>query len=282
MDELLAIGRFSRLSGLSVGALRHYDELGLLLPAQVDEWTGYRSYRRDQLGRARAIRRLRDLELPIETVRAILDEDDPERRRVLLVAHLDRVQARTWRLQRILHVLSEMTRVSSAEPAKETTPMAIEPPIPTEIDPATERRLAADLFNRTWELLELASRTPSQDDEMIHAAHASRHHWGQVGEPQNLARGEWQCSRVYAVLRRPEPALWHARRCLAICEEHGIGDWDIAAAQEAMARASLVAGDEAAAREWQGRARTSCAVIADEEDRRIIESDLETLGLDPG
>ncbi len=280
MDELLAIGRFARLSGLSVGALRHYDELDLVRPARVDTFTGYRSYARDQLERARAIRRLRDLELPIEEIRVVLDEDDPDRRRALLVVHFDRVQARTWRLQRILHVLSEMTRTSRTEPAKETEPMAVEPPIPAEIDPATRRRLAAGLFNRTWELLELPDRNPLQDDEMIHCAHASRFHWGEVGEPANLARGEWQCSRVYAVLRRAEPSMWHARRCLAICEEHGIGDWDIAAAQEAMARASLVAGDDAAAREWLGRARASCATITDEEDRRIIESDLETLGLD--
>ena len=107
---------------------------------------------------------------------------------------------------------------------------------PTAIDPGTHRALAVDLFNHVWTLLEMPSRTPMQDDEMIHAAHASRHHWGVVGEPANLARGEWQCSRVYSVLGRAEPALWHARRCLAICEEHGIGDWDIAFAWEAIAR----------------------------------------------
>jgi DNA-binding transcriptional MerR regulator len=280
MDELLAIGRFARLTGLSIGALRHYDELDLLRPARVDEWTGYRFYGRDQVERARTIRRLRDLELPIEEIRAVLDEDDPEVRRGLLVAHFDRVQARTWRLQRILHVVSQMTRASRADSAKETEPMTAEPPIPAEIDPASHRRLAADLFNHTWELLEAPMRTPLQDDEMIHCAHASRYHWGLVGEPANLARGEWQCSRVYAVLRRSEPALWHARRCLAICEENGIGDWDVAAAQEAMARASLVAGDEATARAWLDRARASAAGIADEEDRRIVEADLETLGLD--
>jgi len=41
---LMTIGRFSRLTGLSVKALRHYDELGLLRPAAVDGQTGYRSY----------------------------------------------------------------------------------------------------------------------------------------------------------------------------------------------------------------------------------------------
>ena len=44
--DLLPIGRFARLAGLSVGALRHYDELGVLRPADVDRFTGYRRYRR--------------------------------------------------------------------------------------------------------------------------------------------------------------------------------------------------------------------------------------------
>lgn len=62
----------------------------------------------------------------------------------------------------------------------------------------------------------------SDDDRMLHLAHASRHHWGEVvgstdlgqGGPANLARGEWLCSRVYAVLGRAEPARHHAERLL--------------------------------------------------------------------
>ena len=56
--ELLSIGRFARLSGLTVKALRHYDAEGLLSPAHVDEWTGYRYYTADQAAEAVAIRRL--------------------------------------------------------------------------------------------------------------------------------------------------------------------------------------------------------------------------------
>jgi len=52
-DGLIPIGRFSRLSGLSIGALRHYDELDLLRPADVDRFTGYRRYRPAQLDVAR-------------------------------------------------------------------------------------------------------------------------------------------------------------------------------------------------------------------------------------
>ena len=72
--------------------------------------------------------------------------------------------------------------------------------------PGEQRRLAAGLFNRVWELLEKADRTADDDDEMVNAAHASRYHWGETGEPVHRARGDWQCSRVYAVLGRPEPS----------------------------------------------------------------------------
>jgi hypothetical protein len=116
-----------------------------------------------------------------------------------------------------------------------------------------------------------------QDDEMLHAAHASRHHWAEVGKPVNLARGEWQCSRVYAVLGRSEPAMWHARRCLALCEEHGIGDFDIAFAWEAIARAALVAGDRAAADDAIARARQLADAIADDEDRHLLAIDLASI-----
>src|SRR5581483_11905262 len=64
--SLMPIGRFARLTGLSVKALRHYDELGLLPPAAVDPETGYRSYATAQVERAEAIRLLRQLELPLD------------------------------------------------------------------------------------------------------------------------------------------------------------------------------------------------------------------------
>jgi hypothetical protein len=150
-------------------------------------------------------------------------------------------------------------------------------PAPTEIDPTTRRKLAADLFNHTWTLLEKPDRTPAEDDEMIHSAHASRFHWGEVGEDVNLARGEWQCSRVYAVIGRAEPALWHAHRCLAINEANGTADWDIASAYEAMARAQMTAGDLAEVAAWKAKATAALDGIADPDDREVIEGDLATL-----
>src|SRR3954454_10512788 len=109
MDELIPIGRFARLSGLSVGALRHYDELDLLRPAETDGWTGYRRYRRNQLETARTIARLRELELPLDEIRAVLAADDPADQPRLLTAHRARVEARTNRLHLSLHVLRRMS-----------------------------------------------------------------------------------------------------------------------------------------------------------------------------
>ncbi|SNT65395.1 hypothetical protein SAMN05421812_12252 [Asanoa hainanensis] len=139
-----------------------------------------------------------------------------------------------------------------------------------------ERMLAAELFNRVWELLERTDRTPADDDTMLHMAHASRHHWGQVGEPVNLVRGEWQCSRVYAVLGRAEPATYHAQRCLDLCVEHEIGDFDLAYAYEALARAAYVGGDPTAAALLE-QAREAAATIAEADDRALVEADLQAL-----
>lgn len=146
------------------------------------------------------------------------------------------------------------------------------------IDDEQERALAVGLFNHVWELLRTADRTPTMDAQMVHAAHASRFHWSQVGGPQELAVGDWQCSRVYAVLGRSEPALHHARASLAICQEAGLGDWVVAAAYEALARASAVAGDARDRDKWMGRARQAVLAIADPEDRDVIEADLATIG----
>jgi DNA-binding transcriptional MerR regulator len=272
MDDLLPIGRFARMTGLSVGALRHYDELDLLRPADVDLATGYRRYAPAQLEDARTIRVLRELEVPLDEIRAILGADDPAERRRLLAAHRARVEARTIRLQRVMHSLHHLTTGKEPIVADGTTPSI-------DLDAVTERALAAALFNRTWELLEVPDRTPAQVDDMIHTAHASRYHWSRVGENVNLARGEWLCSRVYAVLGRDEPALWHARRCVEINEAGGIADWDIAAAYEAMARASAVAGDLVAARAWVARGREACAAIAEDDDRELIEADLAAIPL---
>jgi hypothetical protein len=147
------------------------------------------------------------------------------------------------------------------------------------ITPEQERQLAVDLFNRAWKLMELEARTPEQDDELVHTAHASAYHWLQVGTAANRARSEWQCSRVYVTLGRVEPALHHARRCLELCEASpgALEDWDLPFAHEALARAHALAGDLDEAARHLALARELGARIQDAEDREHLEADLATL-----
>ena len=150
---------------------------------------------------------------------------------------------------------------------------------PDSLDPTEERRVAVDLFNHVWRLLEIDGRTQAQDDDLVHAAHASRWHWGRVGGPEQWAIGEWQCSRVYAVLGRGDQALFHAQRCLDLCDENGVESFVPASAHEALARAHAVRGDMEAARVERNLAYALAVELDDADDRAVIEADLATLPL---
>ena len=79
---MLKIGEFSKLSRVSIRSLRRYDEAGLLAPASIDPFTGYRYYSEGQLPTANRIRALRDMGFPLAAVREVLGcYDDPGARR---------------------------------------------------------------------------------------------------------------------------------------------------------------------------------------------------------
>jgi hypothetical protein len=151
--------------------------------------------------------------------------------------------------------------------------------MPPDLDAETHRKLGVGLYNFTWTLLEKPDRTAEETDLLIHGAHASRYHWEMVAENVNRSRGEWLCSRVYSVLGRAEPALWHAQRCLAIVEQGGKGyeDWDRASALEAVARAQAVAGNRAEAGRYCELAAAELPNIAEADDREVIEKDLASI-----
>jgi DNA-binding transcriptional MerR regulator len=273
MQDRLTIGAFSRLTGLSAKALRNYDASGLLRPAAVAPANGYRLYDRAQVERARLIRRLRDLDVPLEDIRGIID--DPKQAAKRLAAYRGEVEADLFRRQRILHRLRSFTEPHQRE---EHAPMTdVQTQVPGGLTAEEERQVAVDLFNHTWELLETVDRTVEQDDRMVHAAHASRFHWERVGNATNLAIGEWQISRVYSVLGRTEPALHHARRCLEICEAGDVAPFYVAEAYEAAARAHAVAGDRAGAAEAEAQAWRAAEAIEDPEERQMFEQDMATI-----
>ncbi|MFG2042273.1 MerR family transcriptional regulator [Dactylosporangium sp. NPDC048998] len=88
-NGLLTIGAFARRSWLSTRALRLYEQQGLLVPALVDERTGYRWYRPGQLGTARLVARLRRLDMPLARIAEIVaaSERDPRAAAALLDAY---------------------------------------------------------------------------------------------------------------------------------------------------------------------------------------------------
>lgn len=142
------------------------------------------------------------------------------------------------------------------------------------------RKMASDLFNGVWALLEKEERTCAETDRMIHAAHASRFHWEFGGSPVNLAIGEWQCARVHAVVRQPDAAIYHGLRYLELAEDYDLGAFHVAYAHEALARAYLLTDKEKAARHLE-RARGALEQIVDEEERALVEKELATILVDP-
>ena len=70
----LKIGEFSRLMQVTVKTLRHYETKGLLMPYEVDEWTGYRYYSLAQMQRMQSIKQMQRLGFSLEEIRDLLDD----------------------------------------------------------------------------------------------------------------------------------------------------------------------------------------------------------------
>ena len=147
-----------------------------------------------------------------------------------------------------------------------------------DLSPEQHKAVGIQLFNEVWELMDKEGRSIKEEDLMLNAAHASLLHWRKSNpSPVNVARGEWQISRVYCVLNRAEPALHHARRSLEICLDNGIGDFDLAFGYEAVARALMIAGNIEECRKSLDDAKIAANNIQDPEDKALVLKDLSTI-----
>ncbi|MET8878842.1 MerR family transcriptional regulator [Nocardia sp. NPDC004604] len=117
MLAYMSIGDFSRATHLTVKMLRHYHQIGLLAPAEVDPQTGYRRYSTEQLATAQVVRRFRDLDMPLEEIQAILATPDPGTRNERIVAHLERLQKQ---LDRTQHVVDQLRHLLTRYPSEHT------------------------------------------------------------------------------------------------------------------------------------------------------------------
>ena len=89
----IGIGDFARATHLTIKTLRHYHRIGLLEPAEVDEFTGYRRYGTDQIPQALVISRFRKLDMPLDTIHEVLAAPDLPTRNAVIAAHLERLEA---------------------------------------------------------------------------------------------------------------------------------------------------------------------------------------------
>ena len=105
--KLLNIGAFSVLTGLSIPALRHYDEIGLLLPASVDATTAYRRYNSQQVAIGRLVRALRAVDLPIDAIREVVEANDATVTSAVLNDHKSRLVERHQALAATLDGLDD-------------------------------------------------------------------------------------------------------------------------------------------------------------------------------
>ncbi len=140
-----------------------------------------------------------------------------------------------------------------------------------------ERKLAGALFNRTWDLLTQQRRTREDDQELLRTAFASAYHWYRVGNARNFSIAEWQLARVYAALRRPEPAVVHAERSLRYAKRAHLAPFYVAYGHEGLARAYSISGAARPRDSHLREARRLASKVRDREARRALEADLATI-----
>lgn len=115
--SMLPIGEFSRATHLTVKALRHYDDVGLLEPARTDAASGYRYYSVSQIPAALLIRRFRDLDMPLDEVRRVLQAADRHERDAAIVAHLRRMEQRLEETNHAVTSLRDLLAGAASRPA---------------------------------------------------------------------------------------------------------------------------------------------------------------------
>ena len=154
--------------------------------------------------------------------------------------------------------------------------MSQQQPTPEEL--ATwQRRIAARANNKTWQLSERLNRTPAEDQEMLHAAHAAMHLWSIVGNENNKAHAEQLLAHVYALLgdaTRAENYFHGPREFFASgqCEA-----WEIAISRTIAANVAACAGEVGEHKTLYSEAASLIAALPGAEDREILLATLRVV-----
>lgn len=132
------------------------------------------------------------------------------------------------------------------------------------------RWLAVELNNQAWELYELPARTAEETERMIDAAHASVHHWRQMGAALHLLRGQVLLASCYVASGDGEIAARHAYRALELLSQtQEPTPFDRVSALGSAAAALALAGKSSEAQRLRDEARQALSQLTDEDDRRV-------------
>ncbi len=126
----LSIGDFSRATHMTVKTLRHYHQVGLLEPAEIDPHSGYRRYATGQIPTAQVIRRFRDLGMPLEEIQGVLSAPDLRTRNERITAHLNRLEHDLSRTQSAIASLRDLLAAPSPEIAHDRIELRAVPAVP--------------------------------------------------------------------------------------------------------------------------------------------------------
>lgn len=146
-----------------------------------------------------------------------------------------------------------------------------------ETDGQDHKKLSADCFNRTWELLDKKERTAEENERMISLSHASLAHWRMREDctDRNLSIGYWQLSRMYAVLGQGNNAERYGGLCLRVSGQEP--PFYLAYAHEALARAALLNERRELFDKHLAEAKALAAKVTDADEKKMLEDDLTGL-----
>lgn len=138
---------------------------------------------------------------------------------------------------------------------------------------------SVNCFNKTWDYMKKdGNRSKEETTEMLHTAIASLWHWRQREDVthENLSVGYWQVSRVYCLIGQPNNARRYGRLSLEHAKD--LSPFFKGYAYETLARTEMIADKRYIMLTHLEKAREMLEQVKNEEDKELLEKDLETIG----
>ncbi len=212
---MITIQGFSRLCGCNTQTLRYYDRIGLLKPAKVDEWTGYRYYEEEQAMLFVRIKNLQQADFSIEEIKALLPGDDDH----LMAAFERKIEQQKQKLEKIREI-----QRSYLEEAMDMRKMV------NEYMDFVERRMARP---ELWKELGLDAEQEAEITANVHALLAD---WisqcRKMGDESSLAADGQQRSGMENIISRLKSSLLDGAEELLLSRDSSEVEKDIPADAE--------------------------------------------------